>query len=49
MPSELAQRSLGDLWLHNHALPRRGKLTDGEVGPGKVNKQGETSIGLTWG
>jgi hypothetical protein len=31
----------GDLWLHNHALPRWGKLVGGEVGPGKLNKQGE--------
>jgi hypothetical protein len=37
----------GGFWLHNRTLLRWGKLAGGEVGPGKVNKQGESSIGLT--
>jgi hypothetical protein len=36
-------------WLHSRALPRRGKLAGGEVGPGVVNKQGGWLIELTCG
>jgi hypothetical protein len=42
-----SRKVLGDFWLHNHALPQRGKLAGGEVGTGVVNKRGGRSIELT--
>jgi hypothetical protein len=48
MPSERAHGSLGDFWLHTHTLDSRGELAADEVGAGEVNKQGGSSIGLTW-
>jgi hypothetical protein len=47
MPSVLTERPSRRKTLHICALPRRGKLAGGEVGPGEVNKQGGKSIGLT--
>jgi hypothetical protein len=38
---------LGGFWLHNRTLDGGGELAADEVGPGEVNKQGGSSIGLT--
>jgi hypothetical protein len=38
--SLLAEKTPLGFWLHNRALPRRGKVVGGEVGPGVTNKQG---------
>jgi hypothetical protein len=49
MPSHLTRRPSGMNPLHNSALPRRGKLAGGEVGPEEANKRGGWAIGLTCG
>jgi hypothetical protein len=49
MPSHLTHRPSGTNPLHNSALPRRGKLADGEVGLEEANKRGGGAIGLTCG
>jgi hypothetical protein len=49
MPSHLAHGPSGTNPLHNHALPQRGKIAGGEVGPEEANERGEGAIGLTCG